>query len=400
MHKFYNKQTFAINIPIAISSLIAICMGAIIAIQGMLVRHAADYFNIHVGNIVFYDSLPWVLGIICNLLSGKIISKYGSLFLMRLSAFTYISSYLCIFLIVLTNVHSLNLYIFCLIISGIGLGFAYPAMNFIALNNKMNTRNKGAILNQVNAFWSISYFITTYFAGIILSHYEWNTLYLIPICLLLVLIVSSVFIPKEENWIFVTKEGSVSKQVHLTPFIILTFVLFLLTSSQSLIQYWFPTYLEKELLFSDYSAGILVSTYGIGQGVARLIGGFYIFKKVNPVKFLPFGIVTLLVAYIIFLQINNFNILSIFIFIIGLASGGLLPLLLVISININKNISPYRLSFLIFMDSMGPICSLALSSYISIYFSIKLAVSIPILTISLLLIIYFLVIRKWEVITT
>jgi fucose permease len=364
-----------------------------ICLQGLFITEFSHALHTSTSKIIFLESVALTCCLISNYFSAYFINRFSAFNVLKISILLFIFGDIIFYIILAHTKTPVNFtwlsYILTLIITGLGLGLLYPSINHTILELNTTSVKKASTLTWLNAFWNIGYCISSLIASTTAAAHKPNIPFLILSTLFITLLI---YLNKQTNLYqpqtnLITLQSKRRNRINFNDIpqqlLLVGCICLVITFTQNTVEYWFPAYLRIEHQKGMSMTAFAMSFFGLGQLLGRLFFGFWVIPKVNLTRFIIIMIAVLSSAISLFLFANPISITFLLIFIIGLSSSCLLPIMM--NHDARRTACNHKASFLVLMNTLGSTISFWLTSLFSQFISIHYAIiSAPILLLSAL----------------
>ena len=340
-------------------------IGFEIASQAMFVVNFSSAIQVSISTILLYNALIIFVSLVVNYLSFFFIIRYSRIHIIKFACLCFILADAILF--VLLNAHVFKHYLVCfylisMMLQGLSLGLLYPVLNNIVLDSQETQKMKAALLSFFNALWNVGYFFSGMFFAIFSSIGCASAMYVILAMFFVIVLTFNVGDDVHRDSSF-TKNTKAFSFFRLSNSVLLAgFLGFIVTYSQSVIEYWFPVFLHVNLHFTATYIGMFSSLFALGQFLGRIVIGYYVLPKVNLNIFLLSMLFLLGVLVYSFTGISICALLGFIVFMIGIVTSCLIPVVMSMSCSDTPALTS---SYLVFMNTFGSITSFFVISYFS-----------------------------------
>jgi len=338
-------------------------MGMFVQLQALLVMPISHAVGCHPKDIMLCDSLALIVSLITNKFSGSILFMIGARACLAVSSMIF--SFFIFMAFILMMHHHLTLYSYILIVFfyGVALGLVYPALNHTILNLKENVCYKSRALCLLNVIWNLGFFFSGAMFSLLAAFHLQLWLLFGLFSLFFCYSIFNFYVIFNDPGCCRSPKPSIPLKSAMHPFgVLITGVILLtVTFSQNTIEYWFPVHLQLGSHLNLSSVAFIMSGFGLAQAIGRLSFAIFYVNR-NIFIFLWLSFLALIIGTLVFTSAHDFLSSLIIVFMIGLSSSCLIPLLMSIGSRTESDYIPSYTGFFIFMNTLGSLTSFLFNS--------------------------------------
>lgn len=352
----------------------------------VMLLEIAKKFGVDASAIGFSFTLWIIGGSLAGLFSGKLLEIKGTRFAMFLSLVFILLS------VAGTLSPFLTTFSIGMFISGIGT-FLLVAIANCLIVQQYDGEARTSQFNLLNFFYSSGALITPAIAGVLLQQeIRWELIFLLPFILLIpmaVLALSPSF-QKQPSMSNAEESSTPVKSSSFAVFLFSIAIGFYCITELSFVS-WIIVYLRESLAIDIIPASLVLTTFFICQAAGRLSSGFIV-KYIALDKFIFSCCLVALAAMIVILAANSYNLILLMTAILALGLASIYPSILSYGTLQLKSSSPKIVTYIMNGGTIGAIIGMSFTSFLKQGFGAYSCLLTG--TVSILLIIFFLVIAK------
>ncbi len=343
----------------------ALLAGFAFPLSGILSPQIAGHFGVETTKIVFIDALVLAGLITGNIVSGKVINKFGGKKTLSIAVFIL---FIDQFGIAAQN--SLLLYGSLTFLFGFSMGLLIPSVSYIIVDAFSPSGQSCSKLNIMNFFVGIGACLGSGLCGIIVNYSSWRMVYVVTGIIFFVVFIRSVSVHITEKHVTpaVPNEscGKVDKSI-TSGVVLIGLALIAYVYTEYIITYWFSPYLQESLLYNIQTVGLVLSSFWLSLALGRYFLGAFLIPKVKDYLFIISIAIITIIGFLIFVSVDSLILIILTVILLGFSCASIFPTLLGYGMKQTIVLSPFTMAFLITSGSVGGCFSLLTSATIGSY---------------------------------
>jgi len=350
----------------------AITAGYAFPVAGILSPQISHSLGIKTAYVVIIDSTTLIGMLVGNITSGILIQKLGGRKSVILSSLLLACTQYAISITYIPLFYGTIIFF-----AGIGLGILITSINYIIVSAFSEEYATASKLNIMNFFVGTGGFLGTSLAGIIVSNFNWRTVFILNSLIYLSIALCAVSCIFKENATLITAkiENKAKTQKFITKGVIITAIALLLyVYIEYIISYWFAAYMQKKLFFNIETTGFILSSFWLTIAIFRYIFGKFVLTHTTEYKIILILSFLIIIGFVSFLTSDLKISIWLSVILLGVGCSALYPTLVSYGSKQVKSISPAVISFLISAGTLGGVSSLIISGVLGVSVSYVTAI--------------------------